>query len=225
MHAPDVLVTVSAVLCVLLATHTYGAEETGDSSRSQTSRKVYAVQVGAFREPASAERSVERLRKHYADSRILRIQGPSGEQIYQVITGAFKVLEAAFRRKAELGRLGFSTLVIETTLPIKKTTKPDNGYKSKLTTKRPSQTIAGGKSTETSARNSTQLTRSDDDRRPEDQYTVTVRGRPLTVGGEYNVTSDNRKDFALANDEKDDESKIDLQAQVPPFFGRPPPGL
>ncbi len=65
---------------------------------------------------------------------------------------------------------------------------------------------------------SLQLTRRQDDRRPEDQLSVQLFDRPLTVGGEVGITSRFRKDFRLDPHLDDDRLKLDAGFQLELFY-------
>ncbi len=63
------------------------------------------------------------------------------------------------------------------------------------------------------------LIRRPDDRRPEDQFTVTIGDRPLTIGGEYNLEGEDRHDFKLGtpdgdNIERDDIARVNQELQL-----------
>ena len=68
------------------------------------------------------------------------------------------------------------------------------------------------------------LTRRLDDKRPEDQLTVPLFGKPLTIGGELGNNLRYRKDFELADDAEDDIFRLDQELQLE-FFYRPAPHL
>lgn len=59
-----------------------------------------------------------------------------------------------------------------------------------------------------------ELTLRPDDERPKDQLGVLLFGRPLTIGGEYNIRASYRKDFRLADDAEDDILRIDQQFEL-----------
>src|SRR6185436_9857144 len=60
------------------------------------------------------------------------------------------------------------------------------------------------------------LTVRSDDRRPEDQLTVDLAGRPLIIGGELGVVSRYRDNFALDGEER--LVRGDLEAQLELFY-------
>lgn len=63
----------------------------------------------------------------------------------------------------------------------------------------------------------TTLIRRPDDRRPKDQFSTVIAGRPLTIGGEYNFEFDDRVDFELGAD-FDDITRIDQELQLEFFY-------
>jgi hypothetical protein len=65
---------------------------------------------------------------------------------------------------------------------------------------------------------SLQLTRRQDDRRPEDQLSVQLFDRPLVIGGEVGITSRFRKDFRLDPQRDDDRLKLDAGFQLELFY-------
>lgn len=60
------------------------------------------------------------------------------------------------------------------------------------------------------------LTSRPDDRRPDEQLTLELAGRPLTIGGEFEIQTRRRDDFAL--EEEDSETRLDLQTQLEIFY-------
>jgi hypothetical protein len=52
------------------------------------------------------------------------------------------------------------------------------------------------------------LTLRPDQKRPEEQLTITLFGRPLTIGGEYDIRTSFRRDFRLDNDAEDDTLQV-----------------
>lgn len=66
------------------------------------------------------------------------------------------------------------------------------------------------------------LTRRPDDRRPEDQLTVPLLGRPLAIGGEIGTTWRYRGDFKLADTAKDDVARLDQKLQLELFYALTP---
>ncbi|MFQ5481564.1 MAG: hypothetical protein ACE5ER_02300, partial [Nitrospinaceae bacterium] len=61
------------------------------------------------------------------------------------------------------------------------------------------------------------LTRRPDDKRPADQLTVPVFGRPLSIGGEFGVTTRWREDFTLGR-KRDDVLRLDQELQIELFY-------
>lgn len=57
-----------------------------------------------------------------------------------------------------------------------------------------------------------------DDKRPEDQFTTTVFGRPLIIGGEYEINPSFEEDFELDEDEEDDVFKIGQSISLEFFY-------
>lgn len=55
------------------------------------------------------------------------------------------------------------------------------------------------------------------DRRPDDQYRIFIYGKPLTIGGEYEIKPTYRKDFSLGKSD-DDRLKIDQKLEVELFY-------
>ncbi|MEQ8660028.1 MAG: alginate export family protein, partial [Gammaproteobacteria bacterium] len=58
------------------------------------------------------------------------------------------------------------------------------------------------------------LTRRQDDRRPEDQLSMRLFGRELTIGGEIELNSRHREDFELDPREDDDRARVDNAFQL-----------
>ncbi|MGK2942922.1 MAG: alginate export family protein [Immundisolibacter sp.] len=58
------------------------------------------------------------------------------------------------------------------------------------------------------------LTRRPDERRPSDQFSAFVLGRPLTIGGELKTQSRYLKDLALNPQKLDDVARIDQELQI-----------
>ncbi len=65
---------------------------------------------------------------------------------------------------------------------------------------------------------SLQLTRRQDDRRPEDQIAVQLFDRPLVIGGEVGINSRFRKDFRLDPHRDDDRFKLEASFQLELFY-------
>ena len=61
------------------------------------------------------------------------------------------------------------------------------------------------------------LTRRPDQRRPSEQFTTVIAGRPLTIGGEYRIELDDRVDRRLGT-EPDDERTLEQELQVEFFY-------
>ena len=59
-----------------------------------------------------------------------------------------------------------------------------------------------------------QLGRRQDDKRPEDQWTIKFLGRPITIGGEYGITTKHLKDVKLEDSAKDDRSRVNQELQL-----------
>ena len=64
------------------------------------------------------------------------------------------------------------------------------------------------------AARSSGLTRRPDERRPEEQLTLTLFDRPLTIGGELRAETKYESNFALKDHAKDDESDLTQQLQL-----------
>ena len=62
------------------------------------------------------------------------------------------------------------------------------------------------------------LTRKQDDRRPDDQLTVELFDRPLSIGGEIGMTPRYRRDFDLNPDRNRDRVRLDLETQLELFY-------
>ncbi len=62
------------------------------------------------------------------------------------------------------------------------------------------------------------LIRRQDDARPEDQFRISVLGRPLIIGGEVGVTPRFEKDFKLDPDREDDRLRVGYQFQLELFY-------
>jgi alginate production protein len=62
------------------------------------------------------------------------------------------------------------------------------------------------------------LTRDPDDRRPEEQLTVMLFGRPLTIGGEFETQPLYRANFELEDDAEDDLVRFDQELQLEFFY-------
>ncbi len=63
-----------------------------------------------------------------------------------------------------------------------------------------------------------QLTRRQDDARPEDQLRVDLFDRPLVIGGEFGLTPRFEKDFKLDPEEEDDRLRLNTQLQLELFY-------
>jgi len=63
-----------------------------------------------------------------------------------------------------------------------------------------------------------QLTRRQDDFRPDDQLTLDVFGRPLIIGGEFGFTHRYQKDFKLDPNENDDRLRLNPELQLELFY-------
>lgn len=57
------------------------------------------------------------------------------------------------------------------------------------------------------------LTRRIDDKRPDEQFTLNLFARPLTIGGEVGITTRDRKDFEF-DQAQDDLSRLDLGLEI-----------
>jgi hypothetical protein len=68
------------------------------------------------------------------------------------------------------------------------------------------------------AHQSRAISRRLDDKRPEDQKTVNLFGRPLTIGGEVEVVLRSKKDFELDPSEKDDVARLDFETELELFY-------
>jgi len=66
------------------------------------------------------------------------------------------------------------------------------------------------------------LTTRPDDHRPDEQFTAPLFGRPLTIGGEYEISPIYRKDFALDDAEDDDLFRLDQEIQLEMFYSLHP---
>jgi hypothetical protein len=64
----------------------------------------------------------------------------------------------------------------------------------------------------------TGLTRRLDERRPEEQLTITLFDKPLTIGGELGNTSKYRKDFELEDEAEDDLFRLEQELQLEFFY-------
>ncbi len=64
------------------------------------------------------------------------------------------------------------------------------------------------------AHSARQLTYRPDDKRPEDQLSITLFGKPLTIGGEYAVSTAYRKDFELEDDAEDDTWSLNQELEI-----------
>jgi hypothetical protein len=62
------------------------------------------------------------------------------------------------------------------------------------------------------------LTRKQDDRRPDDQLTVQLFGKPLTIGGEIGVTPRYRKNLNLDPERNRDRVRLDSEVQLELFY-------
>ncbi len=67
-----------------------------------------------------------------------------------------------------------------------------------------------------------QLTRRQDDRRPEDQLSVEVFDRPLVIGGEVGLSPRYREDFRLDPKKNDDRLRLDAEVQLELFYAWAP---
>ncbi len=65
---------------------------------------------------------------------------------------------------------------------------------------------------------SLQLTRRQDDFRPDEQFTVELFGRPLIIGGEVGITPRYQKDFKLDPNENDDRLRLNTELQLELFY-------
>lgn len=65
---------------------------------------------------------------------------------------------------------------------------------------------------------SKELTRRPDERRPEDQLTLQLLRRPLTIGGELKTESRYHADLELRDDAKDDVFRLDQELQLEFFY-------
>lgn len=57
-----------------------------------------------------------------------------------------------------------------------------------------------------------------DDRRPKDQFKTNIFGRPLTIGGEYEIVPRFRGDFALDDTKEDDEFNLKQNFELEMFY-------
>lgn len=71
-----------------------------------------------------------------------------------------------------------------------------------------------GKLDKSSVKNIQALTLRPDQKRPEEQLTITLFGRPLTIGGEYDVRTSFRKDFTLDKDAEDDILRVVQEVEL-----------
>lgn len=65
--------------------------------------------------------------------------------------------------------------------------------------------------------NAVMLTSRPDDRRPDEQLTVNLAGRPLTIGGEFEVRTLRQDNFTL-DDAEEAEGRLDFQTQLEFFY-------
>ncbi|HHJ38679.1 MAG: hypothetical protein AXA67_05830 [Methylothermaceae bacteria B42] len=63
-----------------------------------------------------------------------------------------------------------------------------------------------------------QLTRRQDDARPEDQFRINLFGRPLIIGGEFGLTPRYEEDLKLDPDKDDDRLRLSSQLQLEIFY-------
>jgi hypothetical protein len=63
-----------------------------------------------------------------------------------------------------------------------------------------------------------ELTRHPDDRRPQEQFTVRLWGRPLTIGGELETETLYRGNFKLRDRARDDVFRLDQELQLEFFY-------
>ena len=61
------------------------------------------------------------------------------------------------------------------------------------------------------------LARRPDERRPENQYSTTLFGRPLTIGGEYEILHQNRQNFDLDRTVAANRGRLDQELKLELF--------
>ncbi len=63
-----------------------------------------------------------------------------------------------------------------------------------------------------------ELLQRQDDKRPDDQYTIDLFGRPLVIGGEYEATLTHEEDYTLDKRERDDLLNFNNELQLELFY-------
>ena len=96
------------------------------------------------------------------------------------------------------------------------------GHASGTTTTSPPDDVLPPFSTQaqplTNEQRAAELSRQSGQRRPEDQYTTELFGRPLTIGGEFSIDSKYRRDFTLDSDAQDDLWRGEAELQLELFY-------
>jgi hypothetical protein len=89
-----------------------------------------------------------------------------------------------------------------------------NPYTAEKTADRFTETLDNDSSGNNSVQDIRALTLRPDQKRPKEQLTITLFGRPLTIGGEYDIGTSFRKDFRLGDDEEDDILQVVQQFEL-----------
>lgn len=82
------------------------------------------------------------------------------------------------------------------------------------TVERRTESLNNDSSEERSPQDIRALTLRPDQKRPEEQLTILFQGRPLTIGGEYDIQGVYRKDFRLDGHAEDDSLRLNQQLEL-----------
>ena len=164
--------------------------------------KIFFVTLAKFEARTDADALMDKLGPKLGDIRVETIDTINQGPRYRVASGNFDNYQEADKRRTQVVSMGVSA-VIESIPLVEIDTDNDERYL------QPSGDARQRANT---------LSRRPGDRRPENQFQVDFFNRPLTIGGEWGTTTQERKDFRLDGAELDDLVRTDLELDVEFFY-------
>ena len=218
MQVGNIVLVVLLQILILLPRPLFAANYQTDQSQPQASAlkqpatSGYAVQVGVFRTLEYATSLLESIGPLMPGLRIVKVLDTEGKSVYRITSLSFATREDADRATHHL-RARNIPIYIYPVEQLSLSVEPGSAESaSKPSTKTVGVTPGQGARLEpaTPLEQAKTLALSQDDARPDQQYTTTLFGRPLTIGGEIGSTSRYRRNFNLDDTLEDDDLNLDV---------------
>ena len=170
----------------------------------------YVLQIGAFQSLANARYQQEAANSIVPSLHIVETVDADGNPLFRIVSENFATREAADLAARQLRAQNYPTIIYRIAQQPQ-TAKPEPVESEPSPSTEP---IAATSEQSTPLEKANTLALSQDEERPDQQFTTLLFGRPLRIGGKIESENRYRRDFRLNDALEDDDFNVDIEFKL-----------